>query len=165
MIPSNVSDSIDLLRILHVCGDDPKLCCHLSNKNKYSPRMSRWSSLVLLWCFVYEVFSTYVEMILISITMVFRPWSILHVCGDDPKSCANIPCQKLYSPRMWRWSYIHASKYMQDMVFSTYVEMILILTRWLVVNTCILHVCGDDPNFYFAFNNPKLYSPRMWRWS
>ena len=71
----------------------------------------------------------------------------------------------LYSPRMWRWSYVDGRCLYRKIVFSTYVEVILIVPVKLGVNCCILHVCGGDPTFSRGHRDDCLYSPRMWRWS
>ena len=70
---------------------------------------------------------------------------ILHVCGDDPIFIMISITFKVYSPRMWRWSYLMYFCSQWYPVFSTYVEMILAM---------------NGRNFTF-----KEYSPRMWRWS
>ena len=48
------------------------------------------------------VFSTYVEMILLWAMSVLHVDSILHVCGDDPKTRQSHIVELVYSPRMWR---------------------------------------------------------------
>ena len=66
-------------------------------------------------------------MILYDIDPNTKIESILHVCGDDPK--------------------MHLEKITAFIVFSTYVEMILIPRFPSIIWLSILHVCGDDPNF------------------
>ena len=91
------------------------------------------------------VFSTYVEVILISGAGGSATYGILHVCGGDPNSTMARTNQLLYSPRMWRWSYCYHYPVQSHQVFSTYVEVIL-LARWKSFNyRSILHVCGGDP--------------------
>ena len=51
----------------------------------------------------------------------------------------------------------------QYAVFSTYVEVILIIVFLFVSRVSILHVCGGDPIQAFIFANIIMYSPRMWR--
>ena len=66
---------------------------------------------------------------------------------------------------MWRWSFLLAYILHYQLVFSTYVEMILRKCHYTSCLSCILHVCGDDP---FCFSHCEVsaqYSPRMWRWS
>ena len=49
---------------LHVCGGDPMLDSTLSQYEKFSPRMWRWSIENEFGISIPEVFSTYVEVIL-----------------------------------------------------------------------------------------------------
>ena len=72
-------------RILHVCGDDPHIRCKPCYFIEYSPRMWRWSCILVLKHLTFSVFSTYVEMILSLICTNTSVNGILHVCGDDPK--------------------------------------------------------------------------------
>ena len=51
----------------------------------------------------------------------------------------------------------------KDMVFSTYVEVILVGRFVPHRLKCILHVCGGDPLSFFNLLLSNLYSPRMWR--
>ena len=111
--------------ILHVCGDDPCTLNHVK------------ASLT--------VFSTYVEMILIQRQKSHLIECILHVCGDDPLPKTLPQVEIEYSPRMWRWSFGWLTPCNHINVFSTYVEMILILELVLAPYLSILHVCGDDP--------------------
>ena len=90
---------------------------------------------------------------------------ILHVCGDDPCCFIRHLGQLLYSPRMWRWSYLIEVERKWNDVFSTYVEMILSVPDWTISSVRILHVCGDDPEIDEDIRVKKEYSPRMWRWS
>ena len=70
------------LSILHVCGGDP------------NPKVKANNSL--------QVFSTYVEVILVEKPEEQKNDCILHVCGGDPQiSGGRIVCI-WYSPRMWR---------------------------------------------------------------
>ena len=112
--------------------------------------------------------------------------SILHVCGDDPLSPIWTLFNGSYSPRMWRWSYnawardkagrgiLHVCgddpyvlllNNFRRLVFSTYVEMILLENRFPLPPKGILHVCGDDPHHRVCAFFIIKYSPRMWRWS
>ena len=50
-------------------------------------------------------------------------------------------------------------------VFSTYVEVILLLEHQDEAIRRILHVCGGDPSLCSRLIDWILYSPRMWRWS
>ena len=111
------------------------------------------------------VFSTYVEMILRCENILRCATCVLHVCGDDPKLWLNCILPNPCSPRMWRWSYLIVLPDQHDIVFSTYVEMILNFRDLLFRNICVLHVCGDDPMQWFWRLTVHLCSPRMWRWS
>ena len=71
----------------------------------------------------------------------------------------------MYSPRMWRWSLEIWSAFLFECVFSTYVEVILLLTVSFGSRYSILHVCGGDPLPASQIISWYLYSPRMWRWS
>ena len=110
---------------LHVCGGDP--------------RINNW------WVCWFCIFSTYVEVILRNLKLKVRLSDFLHVCGGDPgrwsRRCMNLE----FSPRMWRWSCISSIKVSKPQIFSTYVEVILLIVTW--------------------FKNVILFSPRMWRWS
>ena len=48
---------------------------------------------------------------------------------------------------MWRWSSAHNAIQIWNMVFSTYVEVILDHDNRTSNSSCILHVCGGDPAF------------------
>ena len=113
---------------------------------------------------MFTVFSTYVEVILNTVSDDLKRYGILHVCGGDPSQ----PLQVL----------------LNRSVFSTYVEVILIAQAYGVTPDGILHVCGGDPHIditrlqKFAvfstyveviltvitgFYTTRGYSPRMWR--
>ena len=66
---------------------------------------------------------------------------------------------------MWRWSSHSYSQFRKQKVFSTYVEVIPIITINSELPNGILHVCGGDPNGRIIRIVSILYSPRMWRWS
>ena len=115
-----------------------------------------------------------------------RTEGILHVCGGDPKVRPGVYINvkvfstyvevilsletqenydKLYSPRMWRWSYTGHYEGKKFVVFSTYVEVILTTIVPYPFCHCILHVCGGDPCTLMLKTPHRMYSPRMWRWS
>ena len=48
-------------------------------------------------------------------------------------------------------------------VFSTYVEVILIVTLSDGETLCFLHVCGGDPKLTGGLDYVWKFSPRMWR--
>ena len=110
--------------ILHVCGGDPTflICCSILLV--YSPRMWRWSSVLLSIRPLIHVFSTYVEVIPIESFPMLKETSILHVCGGDPHSTLSYYNGLGYSPRMWRWSHGRIPLLLKRLVFSTYVEVI-----------------------------------------
>ena len=66
---------------------------------------------------------------------------------------------------MWRWSNVTHQKPKLIVVFSTCVEVILVLTALRKTFLGILHVCGGDPNIIKLANYWLFYSPRVWRWS
>ena len=71
--------------------------------------------------------------------------SILHVCGGDPILNQKQGSIDVYSPRVWRWSYLFIGLISIFYVFSTCVEVILISAARTNVKVSILHVCGGDP--------------------
>ena len=132
------------------------------------------------------VFSTYVEVILLSYQHQRYHKCFLHVCGGDPWvsfiSCKNAR----FSPRMWRWSWHSKEHLTKDCVFSTYVEVILKFISMFGTRKRFLHVCGGDPGSSGIIESHSLvfstyvevihklkkftkllhmFSPRMWRWS
>ena len=66
---------------------------------------------------------------------------------------------------MWRWSWCTPIPVRLELIFSTYVEVILgfRLTRLRAIH--FLHVCGGDPQISAKNYNVNRFSPRMWRWS
>ena len=108
--------------------------------------MWRWSFIRLVQRNGFRVFSTYVEMILTRLLWNWASSCILHVCGDDPFIKVGKGIGQVYSPRMWRWSFMNKNISQQWRVFSTYVEMILWHFQGIGRGPSILHVCGDDPH-------------------
>ena len=127
--------------------------------------MWRWSYSALKILPLFSVFSTYVEVILMSQSTLVIVICILHVCGGDPIVRPPTNISELYSPRMWRWSLSLQSRASQKCVFSTYVEVILALLLARTPHWSILHVCGGDPQHICKCSDKAWYSPRMWRWS
>ena len=152
-------------RILHVCGGDPKIVIACWVGIAYSPRMWRWSWCPSWECRVQWVFSTYVEVIPQNVYDKQNNASILHVCGGDPHTKVDWLNEVRYSPRMWRWSPAPTTWNISATVFSTYVEVILIVSCSFYFPSRILHVCGGDPKGITASHKFFVYSPRMWRWS
>ena len=111
------------------------------------------------------VFSTYVEVILLQVQMETKLVGILHVCGGDPNIGLSGDGNVMYSPRMWRWSLFKFVQFIEIMVFSTYVEVILCANATGLLYQGILHVCGGDPIWVDSIGLVAGYSPRMWRWS
>ena len=64
VILRHLVQQIASLRILHVCGGDPIIWLLSTTMTTYSPRMWRWSWMAIADDQAYEVFSTYVEVIL-----------------------------------------------------------------------------------------------------
>ena len=153
------------MSILHVCGGDPCLIPELRKYLMYSPRMWRWSlSMMTKWQLL-MVFSTYVEVILREGIKRITTLCILHVCGGDPKLHQMGRIFGTYSPRMWRWSSFYLVMIKTAPVFSTYVEVIHMVSLLSFVGYSILHVCGGDPAYIPWLVSIYQYSPRMWRWS
>ena len=151
--------------ILHVCGGDP-FCIDASNLFwLYSPRMWRWSPIICIQLGLKIVFSTYVEVIPMILFLIGKAQGILHVCGGDPRIAMNSRILPKYSPRMWRWSLSTFLPWPVEGVFSTYVEVILLVALSQHKCSGILHVCGGDPNTRVLYILLIVYSPRMWRWS
>ena len=140
-------------------------CCYIGICLLYSPRVWRWSQIICTRRSTKEVFSTCVEVILKVLPSLMTSFSILHVCGGDPNHVCCVYCLKLYSPRVWRWSWRVHYVWSVETVFSTCVEVILRKKLQELQSTSILHVCGGDP--YGEEEQVVLegYSPRVWRWS
>ncbi len=113
--------------ILHVCGGDPVCQRRQSRRIGYSPRMWRWSYLPHYKTDLNIVFSTYVEVIPLLSMIYPAMCCILHVCGGDPEQEERPMSKIVYSPRMWRWSWCWIWYRWHYRVFSTYVEVILIV--------------------------------------
>ena len=107
--------------------------------------MWRWSLCFYTRKGLIQVFSTYVEVILMSRVKESQISSFLHVCGGDPRCVFTKQRRTRFSPRMWRWSWILFSWIFCTVVFSTYVEVIERLS----------------PTQGISWS----FSPRMWRWS
>ena len=88
---------------------------------------------------------------------------ILHVCGGHPVLAFLSHEFTRYSPRMWRSSQSIWQSLSWCLVFSTYVEVILLANDQLVLQISILHVCGGHPIALLGMYFCKVYSPRMWR--
>ena len=133
------------LGFLHVCGGDPIPPVFVAIRLRFSPRMWRWSYQPPRYQLCNLVFSTYVEVILILVHTSIMWWGFLHVCGGDPMTTLTVPTVKLFSPRMWRWSWEFWNQRGHYFVFSTYVEVIP--KRWIlqIMTDRFLHVCGGDP--------------------
>ena len=112
-----------------------------------------------------KVFSTYVEVILVETVFMKSTNCFLHVCGGDPNLKECLFDDLTFSPRMWRWSYTFQTLTFQNLVFSTYVEVIPKLLKRSCTISGFLHVCGGDPELIFNSFDHREFSPRMWRWS
>ena len=99
----------------------------------------------------------------VDISRIF--YCVLHVCGGDPVINAKKGMQVVCSPRMWRWSSMIRTWSNRHLVFSTYVEVILLESWAFTAAVCVLHVCGGDPRELRRENKELRCSPRMWRWS
>ena len=150
---------------LHVCGGDPILAKPDLIIVEFSPRMWRWSWKSSVDCNSTAVFSTYVEVILKRCYQPINLMGFLHVCGGDPHRRKRKSTCRKFSPRMWRWSYPIDSHCQCSHVFSTYVEVILMLATNDLEIQGFLHVCGGDPANWMIQLMDGKFSPRMWRWS
>ena len=110
-----------------------------------------------------KVFSTYVEVIPNFTVDDNSGVGILHVCGGHPKRTGVLVGGHQYSPRMWRSSHSLQNCFQVNLVFSTYVEVILFAAEFGTVCAGILHVCGGHPSRSFLTSIRIRYSPRMWR--
>ena len=84
VIPISESGVTEAQGFLHVCGGDPKNWYEALLKLLFSPRMWRWSKDDHTYSYSDQVFSTYVEVILCTISAFKMLHSFLHVCGGDP---------------------------------------------------------------------------------
>ena len=109
-----------------MCGGDPLSQAINQVEQKYSPRVWRWSLLSDSEAAWKTVFSTCVEVIPSSFKSGQLNFSILHVCGGDPKVLDDKQIEEAYSPRVWRWSHPKMDSWALNAVFSTCVEVILI---------------------------------------
>ena len=92
--------------------------------------------------------------------------SFLHVCGGDPLPCDFTSLIFLFSPRMWRWSWLQYSQLHMSFVFSTYVEVIPMQkynpkNYKKVFSTYVEVILVHEERL----DGSKKFSPRMWRWS
>ena len=117
-------------------------CCYIGICLLYSPRVWRWSHDWNRKEREHQVFSTCVEVILMTYQTSLENISILHVCGGDPNIIKLANYWLFYSPRVWRWSPSQNIVKQLHPVFSTYVEVILSLVAPTKTSICILHVCG-----------------------
>ena len=76
----------DTLCFLHVCGGDPANDHPWITSSLFSPRMWRWSWWSNSASWWVQVFSTYVEVILMKDFEILPTTSFLHVCGGDPQN-------------------------------------------------------------------------------
>ena len=109
VIPNFTVDDNSGVGILHVCGGHPKRTGVLVGGHQYSPRMWRSSYADLQPQSTFQVFSTYVEVILFAAEFGTVCAGILHVCGGHPLANVVGVCMSKYSPRMWRSSCISLS--------------------------------------------------------
>ena len=127
--------------------------------------MWRWSYEIAMRSRLKDIFSTYVEVILVTVLERLRALNFLHVCGGDPGRIRGMTDELEFSPRMWRWSLHYHHHNFQNQIFSTYVEVILPCAGLSAEKYYFLHVCGGDPNHCCVAILTIAFSPRMWRWS
>ena len=66
----------------------------------------------------------------------------LHVCGGVSTVYTAESNDIAFSPRMWRCFHPHTPQAQRSDVFSTYVEVFLMVVLFYVVENGFLHVCG-----------------------
>ena len=109
------------------------------------------------------IFSTYVEVFLLPKPFAGRFRNFLHVCGGVSSGYLVPFFVDEFSPRMWRCFFVKVTTTVAGTIFSTYVEVFLMLNRGALNGGNFLHVCGGvSPPDAMPFA-PGSFSPRMWR--
>ena len=89
--------------------------------------------------------------------------SFLHACGGVSSALSAIIRITEFSPRMWRCFYMANPYAYLCEVFSTHVEVFLILTLGLIAVLSFLHACGGVSSMSLMDIKSVSFSPRMWR--
>ena len=132
------------LSFLHARGDVSSEFLQIGSTEEFSPRTWRcfqcsWYSSGPCW-----VFSTHVEMFLSTRILAFLLLRFLHARGDVSQETLNLGSGDLFSPRTWRCFPMTALSASLTSVFSTHVEMFLLVSICTRLTHCFLHACGDD---------------------
>ena len=90
-----------------------------------------------------QVFSTHVEMFLLSLVLLIIFKGFLHACGDVSGCIDTIDWVAEFSPRMWRCFQLNLSDFPTHWVFSTHVEMFRFPAASKDEGARFLHACGD----------------------
>ena len=109
------------------------------------------------------VFSTYVEVFPSPYLGRVCYKSFLHVCGGVSGSGTYPTLRLPFSPRMWRCFLFSGRARPGIAVFSTYVEVFLILSILDEDAVSFLHVCGGVSLMKKNIILSSEFSPRMWR--
>ena len=109
------------------------------------------------------IFSTYVEVFLDCRRKEVQCLNFLHVCGGVSTPVLLSSLLPIFSPRMWRCFHECSSVGSHRRIFSTYVEVFLLVRIELCRRSDFLHVCGGvSKHIVHAFALTE-FSPRMWR--
>ena len=109
------------------------------------------------------IFSTYVEVFLLPKPFAGRFRNFLHVCGGVSSGYLVPFFVDEFSPRMWRCFFVKVTTTVAGTIFSTYVEVFLMLNRGALNGGNFLHVCGGVSFSVFQTRRIRTFSPRMWR--
>ena len=140
-LQNNGIDNI-VAAFLHVCGGVSISVFVRCLFTLFSPRMwrcfCRWASRKAR----HQLFSTYVEVFLRISFITPLSLTFLHVCGGVSKIQRSCMDGFNFSPRMWRCFSAWSRDRLQDMLFSTYVEVFLLHIFEEGKEWTFLHVCG-----------------------
>ena len=128
---------------LHACGDVSSIPDGYQPVWMFSPRIWRCFYIIATMLRYIRVFSTHVEMFLIPVDIPRTCIRFLHACGDVSSDLVTIFIPQEFSPRMWRCFFPCIAMNAILRVFSTHVEMFLLLQ--------------------VRKNRFIMFSPRMWR--
>ena len=137
--------------------------CNDSATPNFSPRMWRCFSITLPKGHTWKLFSTYVEVFLQAFQVRKALFAFLHVCGGVSEHGLLDVLNTRFSPRMWRCFRMCICILKNDYLFSTYVEVFLLMAVFSKVQRAFLHVCGGVSLVVLAVVPLPSFSPRMWR--
>ena len=131
-------------------------------KSVFPMYVGGWSLLIIFNQSIFDVFPMYVGVILTYRSSCKKQTSVPHVCGGDPICCSCFSTRFMCSPCMWGWSHVQAWKTLKHLVFPMYVGVILFCHNLTVVESCVPHVCGGDPDLQAQEVKEVMCSPCMW---